>query len=136
MRNICFLSFKTKELSFAQFVYVLRKVSLFFNFRMIIFTIMFCDIIVNFIIQKLKRKHTSAGFLLLPSSRDKGTPGQENFFVSGQRDNGTSRPVETLVLMLKWARLLYFCMYLYNVVTDIFIFPCGYLNLQSYECVR
>ena len=38
--------------------------------------------------------------------------------------------------MLKWARLLYFCMYLYNVVTDIFIFPCGYLNLQSYECVR
>jgi hypothetical protein len=37
------------------------------------------------------------GFLLLPLSRDKGTPGQENFFVPGQRDNGTSRPVETLV---------------------------------------
>ena len=34
--------------------------------------------------------------LLLPLSRDKGTPGQENFFVPGQRDNGTSRPVETL----------------------------------------
>ena len=26
-----------------------------------------------------------------PLSRDKGTPGQENFFVPGQRDNGTSR---------------------------------------------
>ena len=37
------------------------------------------------------------GHLLLPLSRDKGTPGQENFFVPGQRDNGTSRPVETLV---------------------------------------
>ena len=72
------------------------------------------------------------GILLLPSSRDNGTPGQENFFVSGQKDNGTSRPVETL----KRARLLYFCMYLYNVVSDFFIFPCGYLNLQSYECVR
>ena len=37
------------------------------------------------------------GFLLLPLSQDKGTPGQENFFVLGQRDNGTSRPAETLV---------------------------------------
>ena len=37
------------------------------------------------------------GFLLLPMSRDKGTPGQEFFFVPGQRDNGTSRPVETLI---------------------------------------
>ncbi len=37
------------------------------------------------------------GFLLLPLSRDKGTPGQENFFLPGQRDNRTSRPVETLV---------------------------------------
>ena len=27
-----------------------------------------------------------------PLSRDKGTPGQEIFFVPGQRDNGTSRP--------------------------------------------
>ena len=36
------------------------------------------------------------GFLLLPLSRDKGTPGQEYFFVPGQRDNRTSRPVETL----------------------------------------
>ena len=39
------------------------------------------------------------GHLLLPLSRDKGTPGQEFFFVPGQRDNGTSRPVETLVCM-------------------------------------
>ena len=30
--------------------------------------------------------------LLLPLSRDKGTPGQEFFFVPGQRDNGTYRP--------------------------------------------
>ena len=37
------------------------------------------------------------GHLLLPLSRDKGTPGQEKFFVPGQRDNGTSRPVETLL---------------------------------------
>ena len=34
---------------------------------------------------------------LLPLSRDNGTPGQELFFVPGQRDNGTSRPLETLV---------------------------------------
>ena len=32
------------------------------------------------------------GHLLLPLSRDKGTPGQEFIFVPGQRDNGTSRP--------------------------------------------
>ena len=32
------------------------------------------------------------GHLLLPLSRDNGTPGQEFFFVPGQRDNGTSRP--------------------------------------------
>ena len=32
------------------------------------------------------------GHLLLPLSRDKGTPGQEFFFVPGQRDSGTSRP--------------------------------------------
>ena len=32
------------------------------------------------------------GFLLLPLSRDKGTAGQGNIFVPGQRDNGTSRP--------------------------------------------
>ena len=32
------------------------------------------------------------GHLLLPLSRDKGTLGQEFFFVPGQRDNGTSRP--------------------------------------------
>jgi hypothetical protein len=31
-------------------------------------------------------------------SRDKGTAGQGNFFVPGQRDNRTSRPLETLVL--------------------------------------
>ena len=40
-----------------------------------------------------------SGHLLLPLYRDKGTPGQEFFFVPGQRDNGTSRPVETLVCM-------------------------------------
>ena len=39
------------------------------------------------------------GFLLLPLSRDKGTAGQGNIFVPGQRDNETSRPVETLVSM-------------------------------------
>ena len=38
------------------------------------------------------------GFLLLLLSRDKGTAGQGNFFVPGQRDNGTSRPLETLDL--------------------------------------
>ena len=32
----------------------------------------------------------------VPLSRDKGTPGQENFFVPGQRDNGMSRPLEML----------------------------------------
>ena len=32
------------------------------------------------------------GQLLLPLSWDNGTPGQEIFFVPGQRDNGTSRP--------------------------------------------
>ena len=32
------------------------------------------------------------GFLLLSLSRDKGTKGQGNIFVPGQRDNGTSRP--------------------------------------------
>ena len=32
------------------------------------------------------------GHLLLALSRDKGTPGQDFFFVQGQRDNGTSRP--------------------------------------------
>ena len=52
-------SVKTRELSFAQFVYFLRKECLFFNFWMIKFTIMFCfDIVVNFIIQKLKKTHT------------------------------------------------------------------------------
>ena len=39
------------------------------------------------------------GFFLLLLSRDKGTAGQGNFFVPGQRDNGTSRPLETLVPM-------------------------------------
>ena len=38
------------------------------------------------------REEIVPGFLLLPLSRDKGTLGQENFFVPGQRDNGTSRP--------------------------------------------
>ena len=37
------------------------------------------------------------GFSLLSLSRDKGTLGQGNIFVPGQRDNGTSRPLETLV---------------------------------------
>ena len=37
------------------------------------------------------------GFLLLSLSRDKGTSGEGNIFVPGQRDNGTSRPLETLV---------------------------------------
>jgi hypothetical protein len=36
------------------------------------------------------------GFLLLPLSRDKGTGGQKKI-VPGQRDNGTSRPLETLI---------------------------------------
>ena len=50
-------SLKTRELSFAQFVYFLRKVCLFFNFWMIKFTIMYVlfDIIVNLIIQILKQ---------------------------------------------------------------------------------
>ena len=38
------------------------------------------------------------GFLLLPFSRNKGTAGQGNVFVPGQRDNRTSRPLETLVI--------------------------------------
>ena len=33
----------------------------------------------------------------MPLSQDEGTPGQENLFVPEQRDNGTSRLVETLV---------------------------------------
>ena len=39
----------------------------------------------------------AGGFLLLPLSRDKGTAGQRNIFVPGKRDNGTSRPLETLM---------------------------------------
>ena len=39
------------------------------------------------------------GFLLLSLSRDKGTSGQGNIFVPGQRDNRTSRPLETLITM-------------------------------------
>ena len=37
------------------------------------------------------------GFLLLPLSWDKGTVGQGNIFVPGQRENRTYRPMETLV---------------------------------------
>ena len=37
------------------------------------------------------------GLLLLPLSRDKGTMGQGNIFVPGQKDNRTSRPLETLI---------------------------------------
>ena len=67
--------------------------------------------------------HFVPGHLLLPLSRDKGTPGQEFFFVPGQRDNGTSRPVETLphstlissfidpmqnfVIYLNWSKINY-----------------------------
>ena len=44
------------------------------------------------------------GHLLLPLSRNKGTPGHEIFFVPGQRDDetshGTSRPVETLLRIM------------------------------------
>ena len=54
------LKMREKYISFAQFVYCLREVRLLFNFRIIKFTVMgFFDIIVNFIIQKLKSKHTS-----------------------------------------------------------------------------
>ena len=56
-------SVKLRELSFAQFVYFLRKVCLFFNFIIQklndeIHNYVLFDIIVNFIIQKLKNKHT------------------------------------------------------------------------------
>ena len=37
------------------------------------------------------------GFLLLPLSWDKGTAEQEIIFVPGQRDYGTSHPLETLL---------------------------------------
>ena len=49
---------KTRELSFAQFVYFLRKVSSFFNFQTK------QNILVNFIIQKLKKKISSKSILL------------------------------------------------------------------------
>ena len=51
---------KNIAVSFAWFVYSLRKVCLLFNFWMVKFTIMSekQTIIVNFIIQKLKSKHT------------------------------------------------------------------------------
>ena len=62
-------SLKTREkcISFAQFVYFLREVCLLFHFWMIKFAIMFFwhdyefhhSNIVNFVIQKLKSKHTS-----------------------------------------------------------------------------
>ena len=39
------------------------------------------------------RSWDGTGYFFL--SRDKGTAGRENFFVPGQRDNGTSRPLET-----------------------------------------
>ena len=69
-------SLKTRKLIFAQFEYLLREVCSFFNFWMIKYTIMSkkhnCkfvndkihnyakkNVIVNFIIQKLKNKHTS-----------------------------------------------------------------------------
>ena len=47
-----------RELSYAQFVYFLREVCLFFKFLSDkIYNYVLFDIIVNFIIQKLKNKH-------------------------------------------------------------------------------
>ena len=51
----------------------------------------------NFVPGRPGTENFVPGFLQLSLSRDKGTPGQENFFVPGQRDNGTSRPVESLI---------------------------------------
>ena len=46
----------------------------------------------------LQQTFSVSGHLLLPLSRDKGTPGQENLFVPGQRDNGMSLPSLSLDL--------------------------------------
>ena len=45
-----------------------------------------------FVPERSRTEEFVPGHLLLPLSRDNGTPGQENVFVPGQRDNGTSRP--------------------------------------------
>ena len=92
---------REKYISFAQFVYFLREVCLLFSFWMIKFTIMFFDgqlcffdgqlcffdIIVNFIIQKLKSKHTSlkkyANWAkLIYFSRFEGTRGENPLNIS------------------------------------------------------
>ena len=49
-------------------------------------------IVIDFVPGRPGTEEFVPGHLLLPLSRDKGTPGQEIFFVPGQRDNGTSRP--------------------------------------------
>ena len=62
----------------------------------------------GFVPGRLKTEEFVPGFLLLLLSwdsgtrnlflsQDKGKAGQGNFFVPGQRDNGTSRPVKALV---------------------------------------
>ena len=47
--------------------------------------------LINFVPGRPRTECFAPGHLLLPLSRDNGTPGQEFFFVPGQRDNGTSQ---------------------------------------------
>ena len=54
-------------------------------------------IVIDFVPGRPGTEKFVPGFLLLPLSRDKGTAGQGNIFVPGQRNNGTSHPLETLV---------------------------------------
>ena len=65
-------------------------------------------IVIDFVPGRPGTEEFVPGHLLLPLSRDTGTrnifcPGtkgqwdRQNFFVPGQRGNGTSRPLETLV---------------------------------------
>jgi hypothetical protein len=51
-----------------------------------------CKMESNFVPGRPGTEEFVPGHMLRPLSRDKGTPGQEIFFVPGQRDNGTSRP--------------------------------------------
>ena len=52
----------------------------------------FLNFLIHFVPGRFGTEVFVPGHLLMPLSRDKGTPGQEFFFVLGQRDNRTSRP--------------------------------------------
>ena len=64
-----------------------------------------CKMESNFVPGRPGTEDFVPGHMIRPLYRDKGTPGQENLFVPGQRENETSHPglsrdvhpVETLV---------------------------------------